>query len=478
VGQIVLEHLLLALAGGLGGLALAWGAISIAPSILPESLPRQAEISLDRNLFVFGFLLSALTGLAVSLWPALLGSKSSLVRPLKSSSGGGRLRALLVSVEVGLAVMLLVTSGLLLRSLGAMSRVDLGFDPDGVLTMKMTPVEATYPEPEDRVPLFREVLARLEGLPGVRFAAAAHRLPLDGGNSAYPAFVEGRPAPPEGQFPAFNFRAVGGDYFDAMGMTLVSGRSFVEAELWESGGAVVVNEAMAASLWPGGGALGSRIGQSPRGPWLEVIGIVGSARESSLDEEPQAAMYIPYVAAPAPSMVIVLRTAYNPVDLVGPVRAAIAAHDPSQPVAQFETLRDHVDRALGPSRFQALLLSGFAALALALAAVGIHGVISYSVRQRRQEIGIRIALGARAGDVLAMVWRRGMAPVAVGVVLGLGAAVSLSRLIESFLFGVDRLDPVSFGGFPLVLVVVAAAANFFPARAAAAIDPVETLRSE
>jgi len=414
----------------------------------------------------------------VSLWAALLGSKSSLVRPLKASSGGGRLRALLVSVEVGLAVMLLVTSGLLLRSLGAMSRVDLGFDPASVLTLKMTPVEATYPEAADRVRLFREVLARLDGLPGVRFAAAAHRLPLDGGNSSFLAFVEGRPSPPESQFPAFNFRAVGGDYFEAMGMTLVSGRSFVDAEIWDTGGVVVVNEAMAASLWPGGGAVGSRIGQSPQGPWLEVVGIVGSARESSLDEEPEAAMYIPYVVAPVPGMVIVARTAYDPLDLVGPVRAAVAAYDPSQPVAQFETLREHVDRALGPSRFHAMLLSAFAALALALAAVGIHGVISHSVRQRRQEIGIRIALGARARDVLALVWRRGMTPVAAGVVLGLGAAVLLSLTIESFLFGVGRLDLVSFVGFPLVLVVVAAAANFFPARAAAAIDPVETLRSE
>ncbi len=478
VGQIVLEHLLLAFAGGLVGLALAWGAISIAPSILPESLPRQAEISLDRDLFIFGFLLSSLTGLAVSSWPALLGSKSSLVRPMKAPSGGGRLRALLVSVEVGLAVMLLVTSGLLLRSLGAMSSVDPGFDPASTLTMKMTPVEATYPEPADRVRLYREVVARVEGLPGVRFAAAAHRLPLDGGNSSFPAFVEGRPAPPQGQYPAFSFRAVGGDYFGAMGMRLVAGRNFADAEIWESGGVVVVNEAMAASLWPGGGAVGSRISRSPQGPWLEVIGIVGNARESSLDEDPAAAMYIPYVVFPVPGMVIVARTAYDPLDLVGPVRAAIAAYDPRQPVAQFETLRDHVDGALGPPRFHAFLLSAFAALALALAAVGIHGVISHSVRQRRREIGIRIALGARAGEVLAMIWRRGMMPVAAGVVAGLGAAVALSRTLESFLFRVDRLDPVSFVVFPLVLVVVAAAANFFPARAAAAIDPVETLRSE
>ncbi|HSF18653.1 MAG TPA: ABC transporter permease [Vicinamibacteria bacterium] len=477
-GQLVAEHVFLALLGGLGGLVLAWGVISGAPSILPESLPRQAEISLDAHLFAFGFLLSALTGAAVGAWPALVGSRSSLVRSLKTFSGGARVRSLLVTVEVGLAVMLLVTAGLLLRTLGAISRVELGFDPESVLTMEVTPVEAMYPEPADRMALYREALRRLEALPGVRSAAAVHRLPLDGGNSSYPAYVEGRPPPSGNRFPAFNYRAVGGDYFEALGMTLLSGRSFDPVETWERGGVVVVNEAMAASLWPRGGALGSRIGPSPQGPWLEVIGIVGNARESALDEEPEAAMYLPYSVAPVPTMVLLVRTVQFPLDLVGPVRSAFAAQDPRQPVAQFGTLRDHLDKALGPPRFHAVLLSAFAALALALAAVGIHGVISSSVRQRRQEIGLRMALGARAGDVLAMIWRRGMRPVAAGVVLGLGAALVLSKSIESFLFGVDRLDPVSFVGFPLLLVVVAAAANFFPARAAAAIDPIETLRTE
>ncbi|HXV60986.1 MAG TPA: ABC transporter permease [Vicinamibacteria bacterium] len=477
-GQLVVEHVFLALLGGLGGLVIAWGVISATPSILPESLPRQAEISLDAHLFAFGFLLAALTGVAVGAWPALVGSRSSLVRSLKASWGGTRVRSILVTVEVGLAVMLLVTAGLLLRTLGAISRVELGFDPESVLTMEVTPVEATYPGPADRAGLYREILARVEALPGVVSAAAVHRLPLDGGNSSYPAYVEGRPPASGNRFPAFNYRAVGGDYFEAFGMTLLSGRSFDPVETWETGGVVVVNEAMAASLWPGGGALGSRLGPSPDGPWLEVIGIVGNARESSLDEEPEAAMYLPYSVAPVPTMVLVARTIAFPLDLVRPVRSGLAALDPRQPVAQFGTLRDHVDDALGPPRFHAVFLSTFAVLALALAAVGIHSVISSSVRQRRQEIGIRMALGARAGHVLAMTWRSGMTPVAAGVALGLGAALVVSWSIESFLFGVDRLDPLSFLGFPLVLVVVAAAANFFPARAAAAIDPIETLRTE
>jgi putative ABC transport system permease protein len=478
IRQLVLEHVVLAFVGGLGGLAFAAWAVSSSEWLLPENLPRRDEISLDPHLFLAAFLLSAATGLVVGLVPALQGSKSSLVRSLKTSWGGSRLRRLLIAAEVGLAVMLLVTAGLLLRTLGAMGRVELGFDPSNVLTMEVTPVEATYPEPADRVRLYREILERLEALPGARFTAAVHRLPLEGGNSSLPGFVEGRPAPPGNRYSAFNFRAVGGEYFQAMGMRLVSGRSFDERETWESGGVVVVNEAMAAVLWPEGGALGSRLGQSTEGPWLEVIGIVESARESELDEEPEAAMYLPYSAWPVPSMVLLVRSAGDPLDLVGPIRQAFLEQDPNQPVARFAAFSEHIDRALGPARFHAAILSLFAGLALLLSALGIHGVISHSVRQRRREIGIRVAVGARAGDVLAMTWMQGMAPVAVGTVLGLGAALLLSRTVESFLFGVSRLDPVSFIAFPLALVVVAAAANYFPARAAAAIDPVETLRSE
>jgi putative ABC transport system permease protein len=478
IRQGVLEHLVLALLGGLGGLALAAWAVSSSTWLLPENLPRREEISLDPHLFLFAFLLSAATGLTVGLLPALQGSKSSLIRPLKTSSGGSRLRRLLVTAEVGLAVMLLVTAGLLLRTLGAMGRVELGFNPPNVLTMAVTPVDATYPEPADRMRLYREILERLDALPGARFTAAVHRLPLDGGNSSFPAHVEGRPAPLGNRFPAFNYRAVGGDYFGAMGMTLVSGRSFDERETWERGGAVVVNEAMAAALWPEGDALGSRLGRSAAGPWLEVIGIVRNARESDMDEEPEAAMYLPYAVAPVPSMVLLVRSTGDPLDLVGPIREALLTQDPNQPVARFDTLSGHVDRALGPVRFHAAVLSLFAGLALLLSAVGIHGVVSHTVQQRRREIGIRIAVGARAKDVLAMTWTQGMAPVALGLALGLVAAFLLSRTVESFLFGVSRLDPVSFFGFPLALVVVAAAANYFPARAAAAIDPVETLRSE
>ncbi len=478
IQQLVLEHLLVALLGGLGGLALAVWAISSSSWLLPANLPRREEISLDLNLFLAALLLTFAAGLAAGTLPALQGSKSSLLRPLKTSSGRSRLRRLLVTAEVGLAVMLLVTAGLLLRTLGAMGRLELGFDRENVLTMQVTPVEATYPEPADRMRLYREVLERIEPIPGVRFAAAVHRLPLDGGNSSFLAFVEGRPAPPGNRFPAFNYRAVGGDYFAAMGMTLVAGRTFDEREMWDKGGVVVVNEALSAALWPEGDALGSRLGHSPEGPWLEVIGIVSDARESELDEEPEAAMYLPYSVAPVPSMVLLVRSAVDPLDLVGPIRQAFLEQDPNQPVARFDTLSAHVDRALGPARFHAALLSLFAGLALLLSAVGIHGVVSHSVRQRKREIGIRMAVGARAKDVLATTWIQGMAPVALGLVLGLGAAFLLSRTLESFLFGVSRLDPVSFFGFPLVLVVVAAAANFFPARAAAAIDPVETLRSE
>jgi putative ABC transport system permease protein len=478
VRQLLMEHLLLAVLGGLGGLVLASWAVSSAAWLLPESLPRRNEISLEAPLFLAAFVLSAITGLAVGFLPALQGSRSSLVRILKTRSAGNVLRRVLVTAEVGLAAMLLVTAGLLVRTLEAMGRVDLGFDPGNVLTMEVTPVESTYPEPADRMRLYRAILERLETLPGARFAASAHRLPLDGGNSSLPALVEGRPLPTGNRYAAFNFRSIGGDYFGAMGMRLVAGRSFDERETWEKGDVVVVNEAMAAVLWPEGDAIGSRLGRSPEGPWHEVVGIVSNAREGDLDEEPEAAMYLPYSAFPVPSMVLLIRSAGDPLDLIGPVRQAFLEQDPTQPVARFDTLAQHVARAIGPARFHAAVLSLFAGLALLLSAVGIHGVISHSVRQRRREIGIRVAVGAGARDVLAMTWIQGMAPVALGVLLGLGGALLLSKTIESFLFGVSRFDPVSFLAFPLALVLVAAAANYLPARAAASIDPVETLRSE
>jgi putative ABC transport system permease protein len=357
IRQLVLEHLVLAVFGGLAGLLLASWAVSSSAWLLPEGLPRREKISLDVHTFLAAFVLSATTGLAVGLLPALQGSKSSLLRTLKTSSGESRLRRLLVTAEVGLAVMLLVTAGLLLRTLGAMGRVELGFEPSNVLTMELTPVDATYPEPADRVRLYREILERLETLPAVRFAAAVHRLPLEGGNSALPAFVEGRPIPPNHRYSAFNFRAVGGEYFAAMGMRLLAGRSFDERETWESGGVVVVNESMATALWPDGGAVGRRLGRSPTGPWLEVIGIVGNAREGKLDEKLEAAMYLPYSVFPIPSMVLLVRSAGDPLDLVGPIRQAFLEQDPNQPVARFHTLSEQVGRALGPARFHAALLS-------------------------------------------------------------------------------------------------------------------------
>ncbi len=476
--QILAEHVLLSLAGGALGMALAAGAVALVPLVLPAALPRQEEISLDVTVFGVAFALSALTGIVTGLVPAIQVSKGALAPSPRVTSRNGRLRRSLVAGEVGLAVMLLLAAGLLLRTVSALGRVDLGFDREGVLTMAMTPVAASYPEPADRVRFYRQVLDRLENLPGVSSVAAVHRLPLDGGNSAFPAFVEGREAPQTNHFPAFNYRAIGGDYLGAMGMVLLAGRGFTEAEVWERGGAVIVNQAMASVLWPAGNAIGSRIGPTPRGPWLEVVGIVSNVRETGVRQEPEAAMYIPYVVAPVPSMVLLARTGNDPHALVGPIREAIRSLDPSQPVSSFATLSEQIGRAFGEPRFHANLLSLFAALALALAAVGIHGVVADAVRQRRKEIGIRMALGARSRDVLRTAWTEGMVPVLAGLFLGLVGAALLARAMSGFLYGINPVDPLSFIAVPLLFLSVAAATNFLPALAATRVDPIETLRSE
>jgi putative ABC transport system permease protein len=476
--QILLEQVLLSFAGGAVGLAIAAGAVAAVPLVLPSALPRQEEITLDATLFLIAFALAALTGVATGLVPAVRASNGAVAPSPRIAGGDGRVRRSLVAGEVGLAVMLLVGAGLLVRTLSELGAVELGFDPHGVLTMEVTPVAAIYPAPSDRVRFYREMLERLSTVPGATSSAAVHRLPLDSGNSVFPAFVAGREAPETSQFPAFNYRAIGGNYFGAMGMSLLAGRGFTESETWERGEAVVVNQEMASVLWPAGDALGSRIGPSPKGPWLEVVGIVSNARETGIRQEPEAAMYLPYVVAPVPTMTLLVRSPNDPDALVGPVREAFRSQDSTQPVPGLASLSEHVYRALGEPRFHADLLSLFAGLALMLATVGIHGVVADAVRHRKREIGIRMALGARAGDVLRMTWSEGMWPVLAGLSLGLVGAALLSRTLGSFLYGVSPIDPLSFLGVPVLFVSVASVANFLPALSATRVDPVETLRSE
>ena len=482
VRQLLTESVLLALlGGGIGVLIAAWGLDAFSALGL-SAVPRPDAIRMDGRVLGFALLVSVSAGALFGLLPALHVARGDLQDSLRGRTGmrGAsriRLRGLLVVSEVALAVTLVIGAGLLLRSFANVLQVEPGFDPTNVLAMEMTPLQSKYPEPQQRIRLYQQTIERLETLPGVQAAGAVHRLPLTG-NSAIPTFVEGRPAPPPDEVPSVNYRAVSPGYFDTLQIPLIRGRLFTGEEGWETGGVVLINQAMAKNYWPSEDPLGARLGPSAEGPWLEVIGVVGDVRESSLDTDAEIAMYLPYLQAPVPTMTLLVRTEADPLSYVGAVRAKVKEIDSAQAVSSFMTLDDFLSNVMGRRRFDASLLSLFASLALILAAVGIYGLLSYSVSQRTRELGIRMAIGAPRGQLLRLVLGQGMVMVMVGLGLGLVAGALCSRLLGSFLFGVTGTDPVTLSASAALLVAVSLLACYLPARRATRVDPVVALRLE
>ena len=477
LSQLLVESLVLALIGALGAIAIAHAVTTLLPRLLPASMPRQQDISLDLGVLAFSLVLATVSGLLSGVIPAMRGASGALAASARGNRATTRLPRFFIASEVALALTLLVGSAVLLRSFAELSRVDPGFDVSSALAMDVTPVSASYSDHVARGRLFRELVSGLEALPVVRSAAIVHRLPLNG-NSGLSVFVEGRTYDSE-VVPNVNYRTVSNRYFDTLGIALLRGRTFTEDETWESGGVVVINQTMAETLWPDGDAIGSRLSPRIEGPWAEVVGIVSDARESGLDKDPEAAMYFPHAFLPVPSMTLVLRSSgARPEGLVPAVRDVFSRVDPGQPVSNFRTLAMHLERELGAPRFRTLLVSLFAFASLTLAAVGIHGVTTIAVRQRTREIGIRMALGARAGDVVRMVVEQGLTPVLFGLAGGLLGAFMLVNALEGLVYGVSPADPLSFIVLPVLLFGVAVAASLLPARRAARIDPADTLRTE
>jgi putative ABC transport system permease protein len=483
VRQLLTESVLLAvLGGGIGLLIAAWGLEALS-AIGLSTLPRADAIRMDSQVLGFTLLVSVLSGALFGLLPALHVSRNDLQNSLRGRAGGSegarrtRLRGLLVISEVALAVTLVLGAGLLVRSFMNVVRVEPGFDPTNVLAMEMTPLQSKYGEPPQRIALYRETIDRFATLPGVEVAGAVHRLPLTG-NSAIPTFIEGRPAPPPDEVPSVNYRAISPGYFDALGIPLIRGRLFTEEEGWETGRVVMINQAMARNYWPDEDPLGARIGPSAQGPWLEVVGVVADVKESALETEAEAAMYLPYRQAPVPTMTLLIRTAADPLSYVAAVRAEVKEIDSGQAVASFMTLDDFLSDVVGQRRFDTWLLGLFASLALILAAVGIYGVLSYSVSRRTRELGIRMAVGAPRAKLLCLVLGQGMILVMAGLGIGLVAGALFSRLLGSFLFGVTGTDPLTLSSASALLIVVSLLACYLPARRATRVDPVVALRLE
>ena len=483
VRQLLTESLLLAIAGGAGAIFVASWGIKALVAFGPRNLPRLNDVSLDGSVLGFTLLVSVLTGMIFGLVPALQRSKLDLNSALKDggrTAGGGarKLRHLLVVSEVAFALLLLVCAGLMLKSFVRLQQVAPGFEPEKSLTMEINLVPAKYAKLNDLTSFLQQTLDRIKTQPGVTFAGAAHRLPLQG-NSFMGFTVEGRPPASANETPSANYRSITPDYFRAIGSTIVAGRTFTEEEAWQKGGAVIINQTLQRKYWPNEDPVGKRLKRlGPNGELLTIVGVAADMKESGLDSETEGGIYLSYITAPAAKMVLVMRTSIEPLSLAAAVSAEIQRGDREQAVSNISTLGRLLNETVAQPRFNAFLLALFALLALLLAAVGIYGVIAYSVSQRRRELGIRMALGAGRNDVLRLVVGQGMKLTGLGLAFGLLASLGATQLLKTLLFGVSVTDPLTYASIIALLAGVAFLACYLPARRAARVDPLVALREQ
>jgi len=486
VRQLLVESLVLAAAGGALGLLLAaWGVGLIRLSI-PAGMPRIDGISLDPQVLLFALVVTAGAGLLFGIVPALRAARSSVTGGLHRGGRGAvggrsRLRSVLVVAEVALGLALLVGAGLLIRSFDALTRVDPGIRPAGVLSGRLSFPSARFPERERVAAFVDQVVARIEARPDVVSAGAVSVLPLSGSQHDVSFGIEGR-MPEPGHEPATDYRVATPGYFETIGVPLVRGRLFSPSDDAGAPKVALINEELARRYFAEDDPIGRRLKiggvRSEDAPWWTIVGVVGSVRDNRLDKAPDPEAYVPSAQRPARSMTVVVRSDRPPESLAEPLRQAVWSVDPEEAVAQVVPVADLVRSSLSAARFLAGLLSVFATLALVLAVVGIYGVMAYSVGRRTREIGVRMALGARPGKVVAMVLLQGAVLAGLGVVLGLFMAYSLSQGLGSLLFGVSPHDPATFATVAVLLAAAALVATGVPARRAARVDPTVALDSE
>jgi predicted permease len=490
IRQFLTESLVLAAIGGVLGLFVGYAGVRLLLASGPDTLPRLHEIRLSGAVVLFTMGVSLLAGLLFGLAPLLHLSTRSMAVSLKeggrrttAAHARQRLRRALVVAETALAVVLVIGAGLLIRSLDALRRVDVGFDPDGLLTFQLYLPPARYPDATAAASFYASLLDRIEALPGVRSAAAMSGLPPLRNVNANDTEFEGVEPSPDRPFNVDYYQTVQGDYFETMGIPVVDGRGFVLSD--DGGGTPVtlVNETLARRYYPDRSPLGRRIRPGGADFWLTVVGVVKDVKQGGLAEATGTELYFhnPQVTAAGiaqRTMNIVVRTSRSPLSLAGEVRAAVGDLDPSLPLARLQTMDQNVAETIRRPRFLAALLGAFAALALALASVGTYGVLSYAVAERRHEIGIRMAMGAEAGDVLGMVLRSGLALAGSGLVLGIAGAIGATRLMRTLLFGVGATDLTTFLMAPVVLAIVGTVACVIPAHRATRVDPARVLRQE
>jgi putative ABC transport system permease protein len=489
IRQLLTESVMLAVAGAAAGLAVAWAGLQIVITLRPATLPRIDETTLDGSVLGFTAVLAIVTGILFGLLPALQLSRPDVTGVLKDggrSGTAGRSRQLarrvLVVLQLASSVVLALAAGLLIRSLIELNRIDLGFNPGNVLTAQVQVPATDYPQPADVVRFHRQVTERITQIPGVRAAGSARVLPLARSIGDWSIKIEGRPYVPE-ENPNGDYQAVTPGYFEAMSLTLIRGRFLTGADREGTQPVVVINETMASRYWPGEDAIGRQfhMGTDDK-PWLTIVGIVGNVRHNAVVEEGRAEMYLAHPQLPehiggAPrGMTLVVKTDGHPLAIAGALRDAVRAIDRNLPVSDIRTMDDVAASALAQPRFVTFLLALFAATALTLAAIGIYGTISLLVSERTQEMGIRLALGADRPTILKLVLGQGMILTAIGLSAGLAGAVILTRTLSGLVYGVGTLDPFTFIAVPVMLAVVALLACVIPARRAASVDPITTLR--
>lgn len=489
IRQMLTESMLLAVVGGTLGILIAiWGVDllrTLNPGEAAKFAPGWDRLGVSLPVLAFNLGISLLSGLLFGLAPALQLSKTDLNEGLKESgrqgsTGSHRLRSLLVIAEVAFSLMLLVSAGLLMRSFVSLLNTNPGFKPDNLLTMRMALPASKYPQNPQKASFYSALIERVQTLPGVESAALVNYLPLGGSNSSDTFLIEGTPDPPPGQDFLGRYRVCSSRYFETMGIPIMRGRSFTEQDRADAPPVVIVNETLAKRYWPNTDAVGKRMrfaGPLDQNPWMQVVGIIPDVKhELSVPVTPE--YYLPHAQDSWSSMVLVAKTSVDPTSMAGSMRQQVWSLDKDQPVFDVRTMEEVRALSVSIHSFSSVSLGIFAGIALLLAAIGIYGVMSYAVTQRTQEIGIRMALGARTGDVMRMVVRNGMTLALIGVVAGLAGAYGVTRLLGSLLFGVSPTDLLTFGSVTLGLLLVALLACYIPARRATKVDPLVALRYE
>jgi putative ABC transport system permease protein len=486
VRQLLTESALLGMTGGIAGLLLGAWMLGLLTRVLPDTVPRADAIALDRLVALVTLVLGIGTGLLFGVMPALQASHTDAQAALKEGGargatiGGTFGRSALVVAQVALTLVLLAGAGLLVNSLLRLARVDSGLRPENATIVSLFLPQSRYPTAAAQIDVYRRVLEGLAGQPGIEAVGVGFPGPLRGGNASGAFTIERHDATGGAERPFANLGAVSGGFFAAMGIPLVAGRTFTAADSADAPAVAIVSTGLARKYWPGQDALGRRLrfDDDPGVPWSTVVGVVGDVRQLGLHQDPPPILYMPYQQFPLPFTNIAVRSAAPIGTIAALVRSALSAIDQDLPPGEAVTVQRLLDLSIAQPRFQTMLLATFALIALLLAAVGVYGLISYSVAQRTREIGIRVALGAQPHQVLAQIMKEGLVLTLLGVGLGLIGALAAARVIATFLFGVGAADPLTFAAVSAILLAVACLASYIPSRRALAVDPIRALRTE